>query len=189
MPSSLVRIVHGECDLGPTRLQDDVACSADDRRSSIFLHQCHESDVIDEIHVHEEVDLLLREAVLEGEEALKDGLLACTSDCREHAGSVLGPEGADLDAASIAQRFDGRVVCCVHHRFLADSRWAAPHPSLQNARSPSRVPDGSTRSRLPAAYCRPAAASRMVFDAPPRRSAPASDPPACARSGPSRCGR
>jgi hypothetical protein len=73
--------------------------------------------MVDEIHVDVEINLLLRETTLRCEKALKDGLLACPSNRGEQASSILGPEGTYLGAAPIAQRFDGRVVCCVHHDF------------------------------------------------------------------------
>ena len=52
----LILIDHGESDLGLSRLRDDVACAARDHWHALFVDDCDQRDVIDEIDAQEIVD-------------------------------------------------------------------------------------------------------------------------------------
>ena len=104
---SLVGIVHGEGDLGLAGRPHDVAAPADDHRLAVLFQHRDQGDVAHEIDIEIEVDLLVREAAFEGEEAPVEGLIAGAADGGEQPGPVLRPEGADFDRASVAQGLGG----------------------------------------------------------------------------------
>jgi len=99
----LVGIIHGEGNLGLAWLHHDATAPADDHRPSVLFQERNEGDVAHEVDIEVEVDLLVREAAFEGEEAPIQGLVAGAADGGEQASPVLRPEGADCDRTSITQ--------------------------------------------------------------------------------------
>jgi hypothetical protein len=71
--------------------------------------------VIDEIDVQEILDFRFREAAFYGEETTVERLTAAARDGCAEACPIGGPERADFDPASTAQRLECRIVGCVHH--------------------------------------------------------------------------
>src|SRR4051812_22519781 len=102
----LVLVHHGKSHLGCPRLSDNVTPASDNHRSSVLFDRGHEGDVVGEVDVHEECDFLLREAALGSKEAAEERLRAGASESGNKAGSVIWPEGADLDLAPVAQSLD-----------------------------------------------------------------------------------
>ena len=111
----LVPVDHGESHLRLSGLQDDVTSAADDRESAIFFHHCDQGDVIDEIHMQEELDFLVRKAAFRGEETTEERLRACAADGCKELGSVFRPQRADFDTASIARQLNRRILRCFRH--------------------------------------------------------------------------
>ena len=99
---SLMLVVDRKGHLGSAWLRQDISSPAHDRRLPVFLEDSHQGDVTHEVDVDEKIDLPVRKAALEGEEATIQGLLACTSDGREKAVPIVGPEGANFEASPVA---------------------------------------------------------------------------------------
>src|SRR5690349_7847745 len=74
----LVRVVHREGHLGLAWLHDDIAGFANDHRLSVLIQHGDQGDMAHEVDIEVEVDLLLREAAPEAEEAPVKRLLACS---------------------------------------------------------------------------------------------------------------
>ena len=102
----LVLVDDGKSHLGCPRLSDNVTPASNNHRSSVLFDYGHEGDVVGEVDVHEKCDFLLREAALGSKEAAEERLRAGASDSGNKAGSVIWPEGADLDLAPVAQCLD-----------------------------------------------------------------------------------
>src|SRR4051812_38268788 len=105
-PLSLVLVDDGKSHLGCPRLSDNVTRASDDQGLTVLFHYGHQGNVVDEVNVHEECDFLLREAALGSKEAAEERLGAGASDSGDKAGSVVWPEGTDLDPAPVAQCLD-----------------------------------------------------------------------------------
>src|SRR3712207_3973199 len=100
-PLPLVLVNDSKSHLGCPRLSDNVTRASDDHGVAVLVHHGHQGDVGDEIDVHEECDFLLREATLGSKEAAEEGLGAGASDSGDEGGSVVWPEGTDLDPAPV----------------------------------------------------------------------------------------
>jgi hypothetical protein len=101
---SLVRIHHGEGDLGSSGLREDVAGAADNDGLLPFLvERGYQGYVPDEVDVQEIVDLLLREATLERKEPPVERLGTEVTNCSNEILSILSPKGSNFDGASVAQ--------------------------------------------------------------------------------------
>jgi hypothetical protein len=57
----LMLVYHGERDLRPSRLHDDVTRSTDNHWSAAFVQDGYERQVVDEVDVQEEGDFILGE--------------------------------------------------------------------------------------------------------------------------------
>src|SRR5262249_40705121 len=64
----LMLIDHRESDLGLSRLHDDVTGAARDHWPAVFVNDCDQRDVIDEVDVQEKLDFRLCEATFDGKE-------------------------------------------------------------------------------------------------------------------------
>ena len=112
----LVPVDHRESHLRLSGLQDDVTSAADDRGSAtFFFHHCDQGDVIDEIRMQEELDFLVREAALCGEEPTEERLRTCAADGCKELGPVIRPQRADLDTASIVHQFNRGIPRYFRH--------------------------------------------------------------------------
>src|SRR5262249_19254662 len=117
-----------------------VASTANDYLSSGLLHYGNESDVINEIDVREESDLPIGETTLYAKKSTVEGRRGDAIDGGEKIGSVLGPEGADLQAASIAKHLDRRIFGGFHHpENLPCITWSLCFPLVQLAGSTGLV--------------------------------------------------
>src|SRR5262249_36856173 len=111
----LILIDHGESDLGLSRLYDNVTCAARDHWRALFVDDCDQRDVIDEVDAHEIVDFRLCEATFYRKETTVKGLRAAAGDGGDEAGPVLRSKRTDFDLASIAQRLACRIVGRFQH--------------------------------------------------------------------------
>ena len=107
---ALIVIDDDKGDLGLAGVGDDVTPPADDDATSVLFGEHDERDVIYEVDVHEEGDLLLREATLHHEETAVQRLHAGTSDGCKHVILVVWPKCADFDRAAVAQAFGNGVI-------------------------------------------------------------------------------
>lgn len=98
---------HGESYFGNAGAHDDVASSADDRGPARVPHHGNQDDMVGEIDVHKEIDLSFGKMPSDAEEPAVERLDAHVIDGCDNISSVLGPEGADFDAPSIAQQLKG----------------------------------------------------------------------------------
>src|SRR5262245_38638426 len=112
----LILIDHGESDLGLARLYDNVTCAARDHWRALFVDDCDQRDVIDEIDAQEIVDFRLCEATFDRKEPTVKGLRAAASDGGDEVGPVFRSKRTDFDPASIAQRLACRIVGFRHDR-------------------------------------------------------------------------
>src|SRR5215470_17773592 len=74
----LMLIDHSESDLGLSRLHDDVTGAARDHWPAVFVNDCDQRHVIDEVDVQEKLDLRLRKVSFYRKEATVKGLRAAT---------------------------------------------------------------------------------------------------------------
>src|SRR5687767_3708970 len=111
---ALVRILHGESDLGAPGLRDDVARCSHQPRLSRLLDQCRQRDMALEIDLRVEGHLLLAEGALRGEKSPRQRLAARAAGGGRETGAVCGLEGADLELAAVAQRLERRIFARIH---------------------------------------------------------------------------
>ena len=107
----LVLVDHGESHLGLSRLGNDITSASGDHGPAVFFQHCNQCHAVDEVGVQKERDFRLGEAASYKETAVKR-LPAAAADGCEEVGSVVGSEGADFEPASIAQRFNRRILGC-----------------------------------------------------------------------------
>src|SRR5262245_60888482 len=125
----LILIDHGESDLRLSRLYDNVTSAARDHWRALFVDDCDQRDVIDEIDAQEIVDFRLCEATFDRKETTVKGLRAAAGDGGDEVGPVFRSKRADFDPASIAQRLACRIV----GRFRHDRPSLSPHRMAPNS--------------------------------------------------------
>jgi hypothetical protein len=99
---SLILMGYREGQFGAAGTDNHITAARHDGALSL-IGDGDESHVSDKININEKCDLLLREVALGGEEATRQRTLADTSDRRNQTCTILGPERADFNAATVAQ--------------------------------------------------------------------------------------
>jgi hypothetical protein len=92
------------------RRPHDVTRSADDHWLPVLFQLRDEGDMAHEVDIDVEVDLLVREAALEGEEAAIERLVAGPADGGQEAVTILRPQSPDLDRTTVPQGLGGRSL-------------------------------------------------------------------------------
>src|SRR5262245_44174738 len=111
---ALMRIVHGERDLGAVGRRNDITPAARNDLPSRVLQLRHQRDVLDEVDIEIESDLLFREAGSCAEEAAIDRFRTGPSEGRGNCIPVAMSLRADFHASAVAQRLGGGVLGRVH---------------------------------------------------------------------------
>src|SRR4029077_7597594 len=109
---ALELINHKEGQLRHPRGADDIAAATDDLRLPTVCDRGNESDMADEIDIQEKGDLLWVELPFWHEETAGEGLDAEATYRGEHVVSIVGSEGANLDATPAAQPLSCRICRC-----------------------------------------------------------------------------
>src|SRR5262245_33583836 len=111
----LILIDHGESDLGPSRLYDNVTCATRNHAPTAFVHDRDQCNVIDEVDVQEKRDFRLPKVSFYRKETTVSGLRAAAAGGGDEVGPVVRSKRADFDPASIAQRLECRIVGRFQH--------------------------------------------------------------------------
>ena len=119
-PLSLVCIHHGKGDLGSPGLREDVAGTTDDAGLlPLLFKRGYQGNVLDEVDVYEIVDLLLREATLQGKEPSVERLGTKVTNSSNEIFSILSPKSANFDGTSVAEQLLSKYLAAfdiVHSR-------------------------------------------------------------------------
>jgi hypothetical protein len=111
----LILIEHGEGDLGPPRLHDDVAASACDRWMPALFQHGNQGHVADEVHIGIERDFLLGKVSSHGKEAAMKSLRADAAEGVDETVPIIGSDSANFDALSIAQHVNYTIIGGIDH--------------------------------------------------------------------------
>ena len=107
---SLISVDHGECHLGLPRFHDNIPSTTYDNGLAVFFHRRDQGDVINKIHIDEELGLLLAELPFHGEETPVEGIRADTADRCDEIVPISGAKGADFDPTSVSQGLNFRIL-------------------------------------------------------------------------------
>ncbi len=102
-PLSLVFVNQGESYLSSSGLNDDVATTPHDDRSSAFFCDDDQGYMADKVDVREELHFPFGKMASCGKETAAEGLSAGAADGFFKAVAILMPERADFNAATITQ--------------------------------------------------------------------------------------
>ena len=105
----LIVVDQREGCLGLAGLNNDVAAAANQGRAPVFIRDCDQCDLLDEVDVKEIVGLFLGNLALDCKEAIVECFRACARERRTPDIEIIWTLGADRDRAPVTQRF-GRAT-------------------------------------------------------------------------------
>src|SRR6478609_10702190 len=113
--ASLPGIDHDESCFGPSRLEYDIATTADDHAAARLFRARNQRHVVSEIGFHEESAFPFGKMTLRHKEAALERLSAGLLERGKHVGLVLGTKRPDIDQSSVAKSLLAAVICGIRH--------------------------------------------------------------------------